>query len=198
MKQANFKKYVSAVVAAFIAVNAIMPLSALAQNATSTQRGFCARISEQSPRIDQRIADRLLKLEAKRAERLINLERRQSERDARFIANRAKWDANRQEHYAKLEEKAATDKNSIPAAIEKAKSSCASGTTQPAIREAFLADMESAHAKFQSDREAVEKLKNSIDQLRENRKTAIDKAADDFKVAAEKARTDLKTALQTQ
>ena len=88
MKQANFKKYVSAVVAAFIAVNAIMPLSALAQNATSTQRGFCARVSEQSPRIDQRIADRLLKLETKRAERLVDLEKRQSERGGNPLVKR--------------------------------------------------------------------------------------------------------------
>ncbi len=54
--------------------------------------------------------------------------------------------------------------------------------------------MKSAQDKFKSDRQAIEKLKDSLEPIRATRKQAVEKAIADFKTAMEKARTDLKAA----
>ncbi len=56
--------------------------------------------------------------------------------------------------------------------------------------------MKAAQDKFKSDRQAVEKLKDSLEPVRAARKQAVEKALADFKAAMEKARADLKAAFQ--
>jgi len=55
--------------------------------------------------------------------------------------------------------------------------------------------MKTAQDKFKSDRQAIEKLKDSLEPIRAARKQEAEKAIADFKAAMEKARADLKAAL---
>lgn len=72
-------------------------------------KGICARLSTIIERTGQRITERDSKLETKRAEISNKIETRRSERDSKLEMRREKWDTNRAEHFAKLEERAQTD-----------------------------------------------------------------------------------------
>jgi flavin-binding protein dodecin len=87
---------------------AIMPflVSAKSENAN---KGYCDRVSEAYSRFGQKIDELNEKLNQKRAQITVRLEERRENRDVRFIQKREKWDLNREEHFAMLEEKAGTD-----------------------------------------------------------------------------------------
>ena len=86
-------------------------------------------------------------------------------------------------------------KNAEDLAIDKAISDCASGIDQKTVRATFIASMKTARDKFQSNKQAIEKLRASFEPLRATRKAAIDKAIQDFKIAIEGAKNELKIAL---
>ncbi|MFH1451324.1 MAG: hypothetical protein ABIF89_01820 [bacterium] len=74
----------------------------------NTER-FCERIGEIYSRAEQRIVSLESKLTEKRNEQQERLRLRREQRNENKEQNRFLWDQNRQEHIAKLEEKAQTD-----------------------------------------------------------------------------------------
>ena len=83
-------------------------------------------------------------------------------------------------------------RNSVKAAWDKAKTDCASGVNTATVRQNLKSALKSAREKFVSDKQAVEKLRDSMKNLIQTRKQAIEKANQDFKAAMEKAKDDLK------
>lgn len=80
--------------------------------ATSTPKGnvnFCAFLTEWTSKIDTRIADKETNFMKRTSAREKILEEKRLNRDKKLEENRAKWDANRAEHYKVLLEKAGTD-----------------------------------------------------------------------------------------
>ncbi len=97
-----------------------------------------------------------------------------------------------------LERKTSTEsavlayKTAQKAAFDKAKSNCGSGTDPRTIQETLKADLKAAQDKFQTDRQAIEKIADKIKVLNETKKAAMEKAHQDFKAALEKTKVDLK------
>lgn len=85
--------------------------------------------------------------------------------------------------------------DAVKAALAKAKADCKAGVEPAAVREELHRALKVARDKFETDRQAIEKLKDSLKPLIEARKAAIAKANQDFQTAIEKARTELKAAL---
>ena len=86
-----------------------------------------------------------------------------------------------------------TFKTAKMAAFEKAKADCAAGIDGKITRETLRSSMKSAQEKFKSDRQAIEKIKDSLELVRQDKKQIFEKAISDFKLEMEKARNDLKT-----
>lgn len=96
------------------------------------------------------------------------------------------------------ERKSAIDKlsdeyeSAVKEAITKATTDCASGASAATIRQNLANDLKAARDKFNSEKQALDKLQVEKDQLIAEKKAAFDKAISDFKVAMEKARNDFK------
>ncbi len=84
---------------------------------------------------------------------------------------------------------------SVKNAYEKAKADCASGVDAQTVRTNLRAALKAAKDKYNTDRQNLEKLKDTKDQLIATHRAAVKKAIDDFKAAMEKARADLKAVL---
>ena len=72
-------------------------------------KGFCNRISKISSDTGQKFGNQNAKLEQRREQIRERIEERREDRDQRYEEKKAKWDVNRAEHFAKLDEKAGTD-----------------------------------------------------------------------------------------
>ena len=87
-----------------------------------------------------------------------------------------------------------TYKSTINLAIDKAKSDCASGVDTKTVRTNLIQSLKTAREQFNTARQNIEKLSESVETLVAARKQAVEKAHDDFKKAAEQARIQLKAA----
>jgi len=70
---------------------------------------FCSKISSLSSKVNQLVSEKMNKLELRRGERDKKLGEKRTEINQKLQDSREKWDRNRAEQYAKLEEKADTD-----------------------------------------------------------------------------------------
>jgi len=86
----------------------LIPLIVSAKSENANQ-GYCNRVSNAYQKLIQRIDNLDEKLEQKRNQIVARLEERRQQRDTRFTKKREKWDANREKHFALLEEKAGTE-----------------------------------------------------------------------------------------
>ncbi len=134
---------------------------------------FCNRISKMEE-IQTRMIEKAEEMKTKREERNQKRMDNRQTREERHIANRLKWDANRSEHFAKLEELANTDEKKL-AVLEFRQ------TMEQAISER-RADFDMATSDFQ----------NAIAQEIENRRELLDMTAEEFRnktqLAIEKAK----------
>jgi hypothetical protein len=107
----NYKKILSINIVAIVLVSILAPVVILAE--TNNTIDVCLKISDAFSKFEQRADDRDVKLAEKRARILENIDERWVNRDAKFLEHRAKWDINRAEHFAKLEEVAGTDEQRL-------------------------------------------------------------------------------------
>src|SRR3989344_1937129 len=171
-------KTFTAAVSAAIFLGASFPALTAAQTAegaTSTGRGgaareaVCGKFADFSARVGQQMADRLAKLATARTARTENLEHRRDERDGRRTDNRLRWDENRSLHFAKLEERAATDAQKQAMAAFKA-----------AVEAAIAARRTAVNA-------AIQTFRDGVSQAITDRKLAVDRAVADFQGAVNAA-----------
>lgn len=87
-----------------------------------------------------------------------------------------------------------TYKSAVNLAIEKAKSDCASGVDTKTVRTNLVQSLKTAREQFNTARQNIEKLSESVETFVAARKQAVKKAHDDFKTMAEQARIQLKAA----
>lgn len=191
----NFGKIFKVLFEGAIITSLLIPVLLLAQG--NAEKGICARLSTLSLKIDERFANFDARLEAKRTETANRIETRQNEFDARLTEKRAKWDANRDEHFAKLEEKAQTDvqKQALLAFRE----------TVTAAISARRAAIDTANQNFREGvQDAIASRKSAVDTatttFRNSLKAAFDKANSDCQAGVdprtvrENLGTDLKAA----
>src|SRR3989344_3113862 len=181
-------KYYTALVGTVLIASMLAPLAAAEQTtstdlprtssgqATSAEKGFCARLGGLSGQIDQNITGRLSKLGDKRSETEKNLESRVTDRDKQLADNRANWDENRNRQYAGLEAQANPDTQKQAVAEFKLTVEAAITTRKAAI-----------DAAIQAFRTGV---KNDLDARKSSVDAAIKTFTDAGKAAFEKARTD--------
>jgi len=163
---------------------------------TSQGKNRCELFLSVSAKIGQQVASYTNKLKDKRDEIATKLKERQTERVANKTEVRAKWDANRADHFAKLQELAQTDaqkqvilkfKQTVSAAIaaHRAAIDAANRTFEDAVKQANLSRKTSLDS-------AVTTFKNAV-------KAVYEKAQADCAAGTDTktVRTNLKTALQS-
>ena len=103
----NYKK-IFTIGLVFLFVTVILaPVLILAQQ--NRANGFCNRVSKISSDTGKGFGNNSAKLEQKRERITERIEEHREERDERYEEKKAKWDANRVEHFAKLDEEAGTE-----------------------------------------------------------------------------------------
>lgn len=96
---------------------------------------------------------------------------------------------------AKIDEITETYRMAVKSATEKAKADCAKNPRDiKSIREEYEASLKSAKKKFDTDRKAVETLKNNLNEEAKIYKQAIENANAEFKVKVQNALDELKKA----
>ncbi|MBI2033919.1 MAG: hypothetical protein HYT13_02365 [Candidatus Liptonbacteria bacterium] len=171
--------------AQFVSVSALGSI-VLAQTTTTPSRegGFCVGITEKLQKIDQRVSEQRGELIKEGRDRLPRLEERWQKHIADLEERRTQRDANLDEHFAKLEERAKTEAQSdqeervLKEVVAAFKTAVLSAID--ARRTAVQASLDAFHSGVKSALEA--------------RKTVIEKAFTDraaaFRAAAEKAKSD--------
>lgn len=191
----NYKKTFAIGFALLLLTIVLAPVLILAQQ--NETRGFCNRISRISSDTGQRFANRSAKLEQKRERIMERIEERRENRDQRYEEKKAKWDANRADHFAKLDERAVTDEQKEVIT-----------DFQQAVVEAMRIRRDAVYAAIQEFRQGIEDAKiarkESIDgtivAFRDLSEAAIEKAQADCndgvdpKTVRENLRNELKTA----
>ena len=174
----NFKSILRTGFLASLAAIVLLPIWIFAQNANDNQKGkaFCTTISNLASKYDQKVANRETKLEEKRTEITDKISSRWTKRDEKLAEKRAKWNTNREEHFAKLEEKAVTDEQ----------------------KQAFLIFKQAVTSAIAARRAAIDKaiddFRQGVEQAKIDRKSAVDALGNTFRnsiqAAFEKAKTD--------
>lgn len=175
----NYNNFIKKSFGAAILIAVMLPLLVLAQPADTPGKkeiDFCTLLSAISSRIDQNITDRETKLETKRAELQDRVQTKRTEKDAKLLQKRQKWDTNRAEHFAQIENKAQTDAQKQALLMLK-----------QAVQAAIAARRSAIDGAIQSFRQAVNETANS-------RKAALDGLTNTFRTsvraALQKANTD--------
>jgi len=156
----------------------LVPFLILAENGKKgeKEKTFCEYIEDVSSKVGQRITDRDAELAHKRFQTVDKINERRDRRDIKFQEKHIKWDTNRSEHFAALEEKTGTDEEK-QALINLKK----------IISDAIIARREAVNLVIQEFRDAMDTLKTS-------RKTSSDQAIstyqNEIKEAFAKAKTD--------
>ena len=194
----NYKKIFIIGLALLLLTVVLVPALILAQQKGSN--GFCNRVSKISSDTGQKFGNQNAKLEQKREQIKERIEERREERDQRYEEKKAKWDANRAEHFAKLDEKAGTDEQKE-----------VTTEFQQAVVAAIIIRRDAVNAAIQEFRQGLEDAKlarkGSTDEatiaFRASSEAAIEKAkADceagiiDSKTVQETLRNELKAAKQ--
>lgn len=162
-------------------------------------KGFCGRVSKISSDAGQKFGNSDAKLEQKREQIRERIEENCQERDKKYEEKREKWNDNRAEHFAKLDERAGTEEQKRVALEFK-----------EAVGEAIRTRREAVDAAIEQFRQGVENAKNArkvstneaITAFRNSSEAAIGKAQtscgqdSDPKTVQERLRNELKTAKQ--
>jgi len=176
----NYKKTFAIGLTLLLIIVVLAPILILAEkkgNGNSNEtKGFCNRVSKISSDAGQRFGNQNAKLEQKRERITERIEERRQERDQKYEEKREKWDANRAEHFAKLDEKTGTNEQKE-----------ITTEFQQAVVAAIRIRRDAVNAAIQEFRQGVEDLKIA-------RKESIDGAIIAFRAsseaAIEKAKTD--------
>jgi len=96
-----------------------------------------------------------------------------------------------------LETLTANYRSEVSAALQKAKTSCASGTAAVTVRETLITELKAARDKFNTGRQEVDKIGPAVEELAKTRNQAVAAAVESYKAAIEQARVDLKAAFGT-
>jgi hypothetical protein len=99
---------------------------------------------------------------------------------------------------ASVEAAVTTFRASIKTALEKAKADCAAGVAAATVRANFNAALTRARAKFEQDRQAIDKIGAQVRVLAESRKRAHVTAMTTFQAAMDRARAALKAAFEAE
>lgn len=170
----NYKKIFTIGLALLLLTIVLAPALILAEQKGA--KGFCNRISKISSDTGQKFGNSNTKLEQKRERIIERIEERREERDQRYEEKQARWDANRADHFAKLDEKAVTDEQKEVAT-----------DFQQAVVAAIRIRRDAVNAAIQEFRQGLEDAKLA-------RKGSIDEAIITFRAsseaAIEKAKTD--------
>ena len=203
----NYKKIFTIRLALLFLVIILAPVLILAEqkgngngNGNGNEaKGFCSRVSKISSDTGQRFGNRNTKLEQKREQIRERIEERRQERDQRYEEKQAKWDANRADHFAKLDEKAGTEEQKQ-----------VTSEFQQAVVAAIRIRRDAVYAAIQEFRQGIEDAKiarkefidETIIAFRDSSAAAIEKAKTDCeqgvdpKTVQETLRNDLKAAKQ--
>ena len=201
----NYKKIFTIGLALLFVTVILAPALILAQQKGNsngngkTAKGFCDRVSKISSDTGQKFGNSNAKLEQKRERIRERIEERREKRDQGYEEKKAKWDANRAEHFAKLDEKAVTDEQEE-----------VTTEFQQAVNAAIRIRRDAVNAAIQEFRQGIEDTKiarkGSIDEVvtafRNSSEAAIGKAeadcgqGDDPKTVQERLRNELKVAKQ--
>ena len=172
----NYKKIFTIRLALLFVIVILAPVLILAQqkgnsngNGSNAAKGFCNRVSKISSDTGQRFGNSNAKLEQKRERIRERVEERRQERDQRYEQKREKWDDNRAEHFAKLDEKAGTNEQKR-VALE----------FQEAVNAAIRARRDAVNAAIQQFRQGIEDAKIV-------RKGSTDEAITAFRASSEAA-----------
>lgn len=202
LMKASFRKIFTIGLGAVVIASFLVPVLILAQadNANEKAKGYCARLSVISSKIDQRITNRDARLEAKRIEIADRIEARQNERDARILEKRVKWDTNRAEHFAKMQEKAGTDEKKQAVVTFRETVTAAIAARRAAVDSAiqdFRQGISQAIASRKSSADAVvSTFQNSVQAAFKKAQSDCDNDVDP-RTVRENLRADLKTARET-
>jgi len=169
-----------AIICLMLVIVVLAPVLILAQQkgkgVSSEAKGFCNRVSKISSDTGQRFGNRNTKLEQKRERIRERIEERRQDRDQRYEEKKAKWDANRVNHFAKLDERAGTDEQKEVIT-----------EFQQAVKAAIEIRRDAVYTAIQEFRQGLEDAKIA-------RKEFIDEAVIAFRIsseaAIEKAETD--------
>lgn len=141
-------------------------------------KGFCNRVSKISSDTGKGFGNNSAKLEQKRERIAERIEERREERDQRYEEKKAKWDANRADHFTKLNERSVTDEQKEV-------------TTD--FQEAVVAAI---RIRRDAVNVAIQEFRQGLDDVKLARKGSTDEAIIAFKasseVATEKAQTACK------
>lgn len=169
----NYKKTV-AIICLLLVIVVLTPILILAQQKEA--KGFCNRVSKISSDTGKGFGSNSAKLEQKRDRIRERIEERRQERDERYEEKKAKWDANRADHFAKLDEKAVTDEQKE-----------ITTDFQQAVVAAIRIRRDAVYA-------AIQEFRQGLDDAKIARKGSTDQAIIAFRVsseaAIEKAKTD--------
>lgn len=179
--------------AQFISVSALGSI-VLAQTTTTTPRegDFCVRIAEKFQKIDQKVLEQREELSKEGKDRLLRLEERWQKYIADLEERRTQRDANLDQHFAKLGERAKTEAQKQAVAVFKT----AVLNAIDARRTAVKAALDAFHrvVKLTLERGSIFTPTLERNRNKDIRKTTTEKAffhrADVFKAAAEKAKSD--------
>jgi len=162
--------------------------------------GFCNQVSKISSDTGKRFGNSNTKLEQKRERIEERIKERREERDQRYEEKKAKWDANREEHFAKLDEKAGTEEQkrvttefqqAVAAAIRIRRDA-----VNTAIQE-FRQGLEDAKlARKGSTDEAIIAFKDSFEAAIEQAKADCEAGIIDSKTVQKTLKNELKAAKQ--
>ena len=162
----NYKK-TFVIICLLLVIVVLAPVLILAQQ--NGAKGFCNRISKISSDTGKGFGNNSVKLEQKRERIRERVEERREERDQRYEEKKAKWDANRAEHFAKLNEMAGTDEQKE-----------VTTEFQEAVVEAIRARRDAVYA-------AIQEFRQGLDDAKIARKGSTDQAIIDFQASSEAA-----------
>ncbi len=163
----NYKKIFIIGFVLLLVIVVLAPVLILAQQKEA--KGFCNGISKISSDTGQRFGNRNTKLEQKREQIRERIEERRQERDQRYEEKKAKWDANRAEHFAKLDEKAGTDEQ------------------KEVITEFQQAVTAAIRIRRDAVNTAIEEFRQGVEDAKIARKGSIDEAIIAFRASSEAA-----------
>jgi len=156
-----------AIICLLLVIIILVPVLILAQQKGA--KGFCNRVSKISSDTGKGFGNNSAKLEQKRERITERIEERRQERDERYEEKKAKWDANRAEHFAKLDEKAETDEQKE-----------ITTEFQEAVVAAIRIRRDAVYA-------AIQQFRQGLDDAKIARKGSTDQAVIDFKASSEAA-----------
>jgi hypothetical protein len=84
----------------------------------------------------------------------------------------------------------------VQAAIQTAKTNCTSGTDPVQVRETLRQAIKAAKDRFQTNRQAIEKIHDDLETARNTHKAAIEQAQETFRTALEAAKNAFRAALK--